>query len=123
MIKVLLVDDHEMVRLKSLLIYQIQDDIEVIGKRKWSSRVWKGIGITSRCDFDGFGDGWNGWDRIYEIDFNDWPEAKIIIVTSFIDDEKSILLLKRVRHSYLLKDVYAHEIAKSHSCNPARAGS
>ena len=27
----------------------------------------------------------------------DWPEAKIIIVTSFIDDEKYILQLKLVR--------------------------
>lgn len=27
----------------------------------------------------------------------DWPEAKIIIVTSFIDDEKFILPLKQVQ--------------------------
>ena len=39
MIKVLLVDDHEMVRLGVSSYLSIQDDIEVVGSGKWSSRV------------------------------------------------------------------------------------
>lgn len=41
----------------------------------------------------------------------DWPEAKIIIVTSFIDDEKVYPAIEAGAAGYLLKTSTAHEIA------------
>ena len=41
----------------------------------------------------------------------DWPEAKIIIVTSFIDDEKVYPAIEVSAAGYLLKTSTAHEIA------------
>ena len=43
----------------------------------------------------------------------DWPEAKIIIVTSFIDDEKVYPALEAGAISYMLKTSKASEIAAS----------
>ena len=42
---------------------------------------------------------------------NEWPKAKIIIVTSFIDDEKVYPALEAGASSYMLKTSSAHEIA------------
>lgn len=41
----------------------------------------------------------------------DWPEAKIIIVTSFIDDEKVYPAIEAGVAGYMLKTSTAHEIA------------
>ena len=41
----------------------------------------------------------------------DWPQAKIIIVTSFIDDEKVYPAIEAGAAGYLLKTSTAHEIA------------
>ena len=43
----------------------------------------------------------------------DWPEAKIIIVTSFIDDEKVIPAIEAGASGYLLKSSSAEEIAQA----------
>ena len=42
-----------------------------------------------------------------------WPEAKIIIVTSFLDDEKVYPALEAGATSYMLKTSKASEIAKA----------
>ena len=38
----------------------IQEDIEVVGEAKTVRLAMKSIGTTSRCYFDGFGNGRNG---------------------------------------------------------------
>lgn len=43
----------------------------------------------------------------------DWPEAKILIVTSFIDDEKVYPAIEAGASGYLLKTSTAHEIANA----------
>lgn len=42
-----------------------------------------------------------------------WPEAKIIIVTSFLDDEKVYPALEAGATSYMLKTSKANEIAEA----------
>ena len=42
-----------------------------------------------------------------------WPEAKIIIVTSFLDDEKVYPALEAGATSYMLKTSKASEIARA----------
>ena len=114
MIKVLLVDDHEMVRLGFYSYLSIQDDIEVIGEAE-NGRVGYEKALELRPDvilMDLVMDEMDGIESTKLI-LNDWPEAKIIIVTSFIDDEKVYPAIEAGAAGYLLKTSTAHEIAEA----------
>ncbi|AMG50207.1 DNA-binding response regulator [Enterococcus gallinarum] len=114
MIKVLLVDDHEMVRLGVSSYLSIQDDIEVIGEAE-NGRVGFEKALELRPDvilMDLVMDEMDGIESTKLI-LNDWPEAKIIIVTSFIDDEKVYPAIEAGAAGYLLKTSTAHEIAEA----------
>ncbi|MFS0940371.1 response regulator [Enterococcus casseliflavus] len=114
MIKVLLVDDHEMVRLGVSSYLSIQDDIEVIGEGE-NGRVGYEKALELRPDvilMDLVMDEMDGIESTKLI-LNDWPEAKIIIVTSFIDDEKVYPAIEAGAAGYLLKTSTAHEIAEA----------
>ncbi|MBE9908431.1 response regulator transcription factor [Enterococcus casseliflavus] len=114
MIKVLLVDDHEMVRLGVSSYLSIQDDIEVIGEAE-NGRIGYEKALELRPDvilMDLVMDEMDGIESTKLI-LNDWPEAKIIIVTSFIDDEKVYPAIEAGAAGYLLKTSTAHEIAEA----------
>ena len=114
MIKVLLVDDHEMVRLGVSSYLSIEDDIEVIGEAE-NGRVGYEKALELRPDvilMDLVMDEMDGIESTKLI-LNDWPEAKIIIVTSFIDDEKVYPAIEAGAAGYLLKTSTAHEIAEA----------
>ncbi|MDU1981598.1 MAG: response regulator transcription factor [Enterococcus casseliflavus] len=114
MIKVLLVDDHEMVRLGVSSYLSIQDDIEVIWEAE-NGRVGYEKALELRPDvilMDLVMDEMDGIESTKLI-LNDWPEAKIIIVTSFIDDEKVYPAIEAGAAGYLLKTSTAHEIAEA----------
>lgn len=77
MIKVLLVDDHEMVRLGVSSYLSIQDDIEVIGEAE-NGRVGYEKALELRPDvilMDLVMDEMDGIESTKLI-LNDWPEAK-----------------------------------------------
>ena len=89
MIKVMLVDDHEMVRLGVSSYLSIQEDIEVVGEAE-NGKIGYEKALELRPDvilMDLVMEEMDGIDSTKAI-LKDWPEAKIIIVTSFIDDEK-----------------------------------
>ena len=112
MIKVLLVDDHEMVRLGVSSYLFVQDDIEVIGEAE-NGRIGYEKALDLRPDvilMDLVMDEMDGIESTKAI-LHDWPEAKIIIVTSFIDDEKVYPAIEAGAVGYLLKTSTAHEIA------------
>ena len=112
MIKVLLVDDHEMVRLGVSSYLSIQEDIEVIGEAE-NGRQGYEKAMTLRPDvilMDLVMEEMDGIESTKAI-VKDWPEAKIIIVTSFIDDEKVYPAIETGAAGYLLKTSTAHEIA------------
>lgn len=112
MIKVLLVDDHEMVRLGVSSYLSIQEDIEVIGEAE-NGRQGYEKAMTLRPDvilMDLVMEEMDGIESTKAI-LKDWPEAKIIIVTSFIDDEKVYPAIEVGAAGYLLKTSTAHEIA------------
>ena len=91
MIKVLLVDDHEMVRLGVSSYLSIQEDIEVIGEAE-NGRQGYEKAMALRPDvilMDLVMEEMDGIESTKAI-LKDWPKAKIIIVTSFIDDEHDI---------------------------------
>lgn len=112
MIKVLLVDDHEMVRLGVSSYLSIQDDIEVVGEAE-NGQIGYEKALELRPDvilMDLVMDVMDGIESTKAI-LKDWPEAKIIIVTSFIDDEKVYPAIEAGAAGYLLKTSTAHEIA------------
>ena len=114
MIKVLLVDDHEMVRLGVSSYLMIQSDMEVVGE---ASNGLEGYhkALELRPDIilmDLVMDVMDGIEATQKI-MADWPQAKIIIVTSFLDDEKVYPAREAGASSYLLKTSSAAEIAQA----------
>lgn len=112
MIRVLLVDDHEMVRLGVSSYLSIQEDIEVIGEAE-NGKIGYEKALALRPDvilMDLVMEEMDGIESTKLI-LKDWPEAKILIVTSFIDDEKVYPAIEAGAAGYLLKTSTAHEIA------------
>ncbi len=112
MIRVLLVDDHEMVRLGVSSYLLIQDDIEVVGEAE-NGIIGYEKALELRPDvilMDLVMEEMDGIEATKAI-LKDWPEAKIIIVTSFIDDEKVYPAIEAGAAGYMLKTSTAHEIA------------
>lgn len=114
MIKVLLIDDHEMVRLGVSAYLSIQEDVEVIGEAE-NGQIGYEKALELRPDvimMDLVMDVMDGIESTKAI-LKDWPEARIIIVTSFIDDEKVYPALEAGASSYMLKTSTAGEIANA----------
>lgn len=112
MIKVLLVDDHEMVRLGVSSYLSIQEDIEVVGEAE-NGLIGYNKALELRPDvilMDLVMEVMDGIESTTKI-LSDWPEAKILIVTSFIDDEKVYPAIQAGASGYLLKTSTAKEIA------------
>lgn len=114
MIKVLFVDDHEMVRIGVSSYLSAQPDIEVVGEAD-DGTIAVELALELLPDIILMDlvmkemDGIEATRRIIES----WPEAKIIIVTSFIDDEKVYPALEAGATSYMLKTSKASEIAEA----------
>lgn len=114
MIKVVFVDDHEMVRIGVSSYLSAQPDIEVIGEADDGAKGVE-LALQLRPDIilmDLVMKEMDGIEATKEI-MESWPEAKIIIVTSFLDDEKVYPALEAGATSYLLKTSKASEIANA----------
>ncbi|MBX8937876.1 response regulator transcription factor [Enterococcus gilvus] len=114
MIRVLLVDDHEMVRLGVSSYLSIQADVEVVGEAENGEEGYeKAMGLRPDVILmDLVMEVMDGIESTKKI-LKDWPEAKILIVTSFIDDEKVYPAIEAGASGYLLKTSTAHEIANA----------
>jgi two-component system, NarL family, response regulator LiaR len=114
MIKVLLVDDHEMVRIGVSAYLSAQPDIEVTDEAE-NGRVAIEKALALKPDIilmDLVMDEMDGIEATREITAA-WPEAKIIVVTSFLDDEKVYPALEAGASSYMLKTSKASDIAQA----------
>ncbi|PFE99832.1 DNA-binding response regulator [Bacillus thuringiensis] len=112
MIKVLLVDDHEMVRMGVSAYLSTQPDIEVVGEAE-NGRKGSELALQLRPDIilmDLVMDEMDGVEATRAI-IQEWPEAKIVVVTSFLDDEKLYPVIEAGATSYLLKTSKASDIA------------
>lgn len=114
MIKVLLVDDHEMVRIGVSSYLSSQSDIEVIGEADDGSAA-VGLALELRPDIILMDLVMKEMDGIEatRLIIDKWPEAKVIIVTSFLDDEKVYPALEAGASSYMLKTSRAGDIAEA----------
>ncbi|MET3698626.1 LuxR family two component transcriptional regulator [Bacillus oleivorans] len=114
MIRILFVDDHEMVRIGVSSYLSAQPDIEVIGEAD-NGKTAVLMALELRPDIilmDLVMKEMDGIEATREI-IKAWPEAKIIIVTSFLDDDKVYPALEAGATSYLLKTSKASEIAEA----------
>ncbi|GAA5415924.1 transcriptional regulatory protein LiaR [Paraliobacillus ryukyuensis] len=114
MIKVLFVDDHEMVRIGVSAYLATQTDIDVIAEADNGKKAVE-LALDLRPDvilMDIVMKGMDGIQATKEI-MSVWPQAKILMVTSFIDDDKVYPALEAGATSYILKTSKASEIAKA----------
>ncbi|ERN54965.1 LuxR family transcriptional regulator [Alkalihalophilus marmarensis DSM 21297] len=114
LVKVLLVDDHEMVRMGMSAFLETQPDIEVIGQ---ASNGLEGVEMTRRLEpdvivMDLVMEKMDGIEATRTI-MKDRPLCKVIVLTSFIDDEKVYPVIEAGAFSYLLKTSSAKEIAQA----------
>jgi NarL family two-component system response regulator LiaR len=113
-IKVLLVDDHEMVRIGLAAVLGTEEGIEVVGE---ASSGAEGIRLAQQYRPDivlmdlvmeGM-DGIEATRRLLQL----YPECKVIVLTSFLDDDKMYPVIEAGAFSYLLKTARASEIAQA----------
>ena len=120
-IRILLVDDHEVVRrgLKGFL--ELQEDMEVIGEAPDGGEAIK-LAASLAPDvvlMDLLMPNVDGITAIREIHQAN-PDIDIVAVTSFIEEEKVTTALEAGASGYLLKDADADEVANA--IRAARAG-
>lgn len=114
MISLLIIDDHQMVRLGLTSYFAMQEDIKVIGEAV-NGVEGVDLALKYRPDIilmDLVMEEMDGIKATQEI-LQQWPEAKIIILTSFIDDEKVFPAMEAGASGYLLKTSSASEIAQA----------
>ncbi|MFU2203545.1 response regulator [Streptococcus pluranimalium] len=110
-LSVLLIDDHEMVRLGLKSFLNLQTDIEVVGEA-----VNGKDGIAKTLDLkpdvivmDLVMPEMGGVEATLKI-LHDWPEAKILVLTSYLDNEKIYPVIDAGAKGYMLKTSNAPEI-------------
>ena len=111
-IRVLLVDDHAVVRMGLRVFFDLQDDIQVVGEAGDGS---EGVAMARRLRPDVVlmdllmptMDGVTAIGRIKA----ERPEIEIVTMTSFIEEEKVTAALEAGASGYVLKDAEAEEVA------------
>ncbi|MBW7635628.1 response regulator transcription factor [Bacillus licheniformis] len=112
MIRVLLIDDHEMVRMGLAAFLESQPDIEVIGEASDGKRGVE-LAVETKPDvilMDLVMEGMDGIEATKQI-CRQLADPKIIVLTSFVDDDKVYPVIEAGALSYLLKTSKASEIA------------
>ncbi|MDY0406228.1 response regulator transcription factor [Virgibacillus sp. 179-BFC.A HS] len=111
MIRVAVVDDHEIVRKGIIAYLQTDEEIEVVGQAA-SGNAGAELILKTRPDvvlMDLMMEDGNGIDATKQI-MQSYPSCKIIILTSYYDDEQLFPSIEAGAFSYLLKTSSADEI-------------
>jgi NarL family two-component system response regulator LiaR len=112
MIRVLLVDDHEMVRIGLAAVLGTEEGIEVVGE---AGNGMEGLRLARDYSpdvvlMDLVMEGMDGIETTRRL-LEEMPECRVIVLTSFLDDEKMYPVIEAGAFSYLLKTSRASEIA------------
>ena len=116
-IRVLLVDDHSIVRDGLRLLLQLNDKLEVCGE---AATLEEAIMMTTKTSPDVVlldfklpdGDGVNGCLRMKSL----FPNIKIIILTAYAEDHIVMETIKAGADGYLLKNIESEELIKTIEC-------
>ena len=113
-IRVLIVDDHSVVRMGLKAFFDLLDDIEVVGEAADGS---EGVAMARRLQpdvvlMDLLMPNMDGITAIGRIKA-ELPETEIVTMTSFIEEEKVTAALEAGASGYVLKDAEADEVAQA----------
>lgn len=113
-IKVMLVDDHEMVRIGLSAVLSTEEDIDLVGE---AGSGEEGIQLALQYEpdvvlMDLVMEGMDGIETTRRL-LKELPDCKVIVLTSYIDDAKIYPVIEAGAFSYLLKTSRANEIAQA----------
>lgn len=119
-IRVMLVDDHGMVREGLRTYLELEDDIEIVGEAV-NGRDALNRARTLRPDVILMDllmpemDGISAIKALREAERDDRrePKARVLVLTSFADDQQIIQAIRAGADGYLLKDVSADDLTKA----------
>ena len=114
MIKILIADDHEMVRIGVSAYLSAQPDMTVVGEAEnGAEAIEKALELKPDIILmDNVMPVMTGAEATAQI-LQQWPNAKIMMVTSFLDDDKVYPALEAGAVSYILKTSNAKQIAEA----------
>lgn len=113
-IRVLIVDDHAVVRQGLRMFIEMQNDMEILGE---ASNGNEAVEMSARLEPDVIlldllmpeMDGVEATSRILESN----PQARVLILTSFGEDEKVFPAIRAGAQGYLLKDVQPSDLVQA----------
>ena len=111
MIKVILVDDHEMVRLGLKSFLDLQEDVEVVGEAVNGEEGIR-LALEKRPDvvvMDLVMPEMDGVEATLAL-LKEWEDVKILVLTSYLDNSKIYPVIKAGAKGYMLKTSSASEI-------------
>ena len=113
-IRILVVDDHRIVRDGILSLMEDIDDIQVIGE---ASNGYEGVNLVDRLNpdvvlMDLMMPRMDGLEATRQIS-KKHPHIKVIVLTSFITDDKVFPAIKVGAMGYLLKDTGSEELIEA----------
>jgi DNA-binding NarL/FixJ family response regulator len=113
-IRVLLVDDQRLMRDGLRILFELEPDLEIVGEAE-----------NGQAALDAYADlqpdvvlmdvrmpGMDGVEATWRLRER-WPNARVIILTTFDDDEYVFEGLRAGARGYLLKDVSGHDLAEA----------
>ncbi len=113
-IRVLLVDDQRLMREGMRVLFELEPDLEIVGE---ASHGQAGLEAYAELQpdvvlMDVRMPGMDGVEATWRLRER-WPDARVIILTTFDDDEYVFEGLRAGALGYLLKDVSGHDLAEA----------
>jgi NarL family two-component system response regulator LiaR len=114
MIRVLIADDHAVVRQGLRTFLDLQADIEVVDEAADGAAALEAVErhAPDVALMDLVMPGVNGIQAIRRLR-EDAPTTRVIVLTSFVDDERVLAAIRAGAAGYLLKDVQPQELVRA----------
>jgi len=113
-IRLMIVDDHEVVRLGMRAAFELESDIHVVGEASDGAEALAKVSVLDPqvILMDVRMQQMNGIEACREIKSR-YPDVRILMITSFTDEEAMFDSILAGAHGYLLKNVSRAELLKS----------